>query len=171
MVQVRENNVISPDRFDAIALGSDRRTDILNQLGPPDEAFFGPSILVFDYRWQRHRGTATRFFLPSEVIPGLDPLFILGVMRYFFDPSEEPEVFRPTLAERVGQSLTRLITIFIPFSDGQDLVTLSGRQLRHDRLRVVFDRQNLVVQGKSLRYASGEYRDESLASRMILRAD
>jgi hypothetical protein len=48
---------------------------------------------------------------------------------------------------------------------------VSGFQLRSDRLRVVFDRETLLVEEKSIRSASGEYRSESLVDRMSLQAD
>jgi hypothetical protein len=169
--QVRENNILSPDRYEAIELGQDRRGDIMTSLGPPDRVLYVPSALIFDYLWKRHRGTDTRLFIPSEIIPGVDPLFLLSVPRFFFDPSEEPDEFRPNLVERLAEGLTRLATFMVPFANGQDLLILSGHQLRSDRLRIVFDRESLVVQGKSLRYASGEYTDESLRDRLLLRAD
>ena len=169
--QVRENNIIGHVRYHEIELGQDRRGDIMTSLGPPDRVFYVPSALIFDYLWQRHRGTDTRLFVPSEIIPGVDPLFLLSVPRFFFDPSEEPDEFRPNLVERLAEGLTRLATFMVPFANGQDLLILSGHQLRSDRLRVVFDRESLVVQGKSLRYASGEYTDESLRDRLLLRAD
>ena len=169
--QVRENNIIGHVRYQEIELGQDRRGDIMTSLGPPDRVFYVPSALIFDYVWKRHRGTDTRLFIPSEIIPGVDPLFLLSVPRFFFDPSEEPDEFRPNLVERLAEGLTRLATFMVPFANGQDLLILSGHQLRSDRLRVVFDRESLVVQGKSLRYASGEYTDESLRDRLLLRAD
>ena len=169
--QVRENNIIEPMRYQEIELGQDRRGDIMTSLGPPDRIIYAPSALIFDYLWKRHRGTDTRLFVPSEVLPGVDPLFLLSVPRYLFDPSEEPDEFRPNLVERLAEGLTRLATFMVPFANGQDLLILSGYQLRSDRLRVVFDRESLVVQGKSLRYASGEYTDETLRDRVLLRAD
>ena len=169
--QVRENNIIGHVRYQEIELGQDRRGDVMTSLGPPDRVFYVPSALIFDYLWKRHRGTDTRLFVPSEIIPGVDPLFFLSVPRFFFDPSEEPDEFRPNLVERLAEGLTRLATFMVPFANGQDILILSGYQLRSDRLRVVFDRESLVVQGKSLRYASGEYTDESLRDRLLLRAD
>ena len=169
--QVRENNIIGHVRYQEIELGQDRRGDVMTSLGPPDRVFYAPSALIFDYVWKRHRGTDTRLFVPSEIIPGVDPLFFLSVPRFFFDPSEEPDEFRPNLVERLAEGLARLATFMVPFANGQDLLILSGHQLRNDRLRIVFDRESLVVQGKSLRYASGEYTDESLRDRLLLRAD
>jgi hypothetical protein len=169
--QVRENNIVGNNRYQAIELGQDRRGDVMTSLGPPDRVFYAPSALIFDYLWKRHRGTDTRLFIPSEIFPGVDPLFLLSVPRFFFDPSEEPDEFRPNLVERIAEGLTRLATFMVPFANGQDLMILSGHQLRNDRLRIVFDRESLVVQGKSLRYASGEYTDESLRDRLLLRAD
>jgi len=169
--QVRENNIIEPIRYHEIELGRDRRGDIMTSLGPPDRVFYAPSALIFDYLWKRHRGTDTRLFVPSEIIPGVDPLFLLSAPRFFFDPSEEPDEFRPNLVERLAEGLTRLATFMVPFANGTDLLIMSGYQLRSDRLRVVFDRESLVVQGKSLRYASGEYADETLRDRVLLRAD
>jgi len=169
--QVRENNIIEPIRYQAIELGQDRRGDIMTSLGPPDRVFYAPSALIFDYLWKRHRGTDSRLFVPSEIIPGVDPLFFLSVPRFLFDPSEEPDEFRPNLVERLAEGLARLATFMVPFANGTDLLILSGHQLRSDRLRIVFDRKSLVVQGKSLRYASGEYTDETLRDRVLLRAD
>ena len=169
--QVRENNIVGNNRYQAIELGQDRRGDVMTSLGPPDRVLYAPSALIFDYLWKRHRGTDTRLFIPSEIIPGIDPLFFLSVPRFFLDPSEEPDEFRPNMVERIAEGLTRLATFMVPFANGQDLLILSGHQLRSDRLRVVFDRESLVVQGKSLRYASGEYTDESLRDRLLLRGD
>ena len=162
--QVRENNVIEPGRYEAIELGRDRREDIMASLGPPDR-------VVFDYLWKRHRGTDTRLFVPSEVVPGFDPLFLLSIPRFFFDPSEEPDEFRPNLVERIAEGLARLAAFAVPFANGQDLLILSGHQLRNDRLRIVFDRESLVAQGKSLRFASGQYTSENLPDRVFLRTD
>jgi hypothetical protein len=169
--QVRENNVIDAGRYEAIKLGRDRREDIMASLGPPDRVVYGPSELIFDYLWKRHRGTDTRLFVPSEVVPGVDPLFLLSIPRFLFDPSEEPDEFRPNLVERIAEGLARLATFAVPFANGQDLLILSGHQLRSDRLRIVFDRDSLVAESKSLRFASGEYTDESLPDRVFLRAD
>jgi hypothetical protein len=169
--QVRENNIVGNNRYQAIELGQDRRGDVMTSLGPPDRVLYAPSALIFDYLWKRHRGTDTRLFIPSEIFPGVDPLFLLSVPRFFFDPSEEPDEFRPNLVERIAEGMTRLATFMVPFANGQDLMILSGHQLRNDRLRIVFDRESLIVQGKSLRYASGEYTDESLRDRLLLRAD
>jgi hypothetical protein len=171
LAQVRENNVIDSAQYAAIELGRDRRRDVMASLGPPDRVVYGRSVLVFDYLWMRHRSTDTRLFVPSEIVPGLDPLFLLSIPRFFFDPSEHPEAFRPNHMERLGEGLARLATSVVPFANGQDLLIASGHQLRHDRVRIVFDRKSLVVRGKSLRFASGEYRSESLTDRVLLRAD
>ena len=169
--QVRENNIIEPAQYQAIELGRDRREDVMAALGPPARAFYGPTELVFDYLWKRHRGTDTRLFVPSEVIPGVDPLFLLSVPRWIFDPSEEPDEFRPNLVERIAEGLARLATFAVPFANGTDLLILSGHQLRSDRLRIVFDRESLIAEGKSLRFASGEYTDETLTNRVLLNSD
>ncbi len=171
LAQVRENNLVDPLHYEAIELGRDHRRDVMALLGPPDRAIYRETELVFDYLWMRHRGTDTRLFIPSEVFPGLDPLFFLSLPRYFFDPSEEPEEFRPTIAERLAEGMAQLGTFAIPLANGQDLLIVRGHQLRSDRVRIVFDRDSLVVQGKSMRSASGEYRDESLTDRLLLRAD
>ncbi len=171
LAQVRENNVIDLVHYEAIELGRDHRRDVMASLGPPDRVVYGRSELIFDYLWMRHRGTDTRLFIPSEIIPGFDPLFFLSIPRYFFDLSEGPEEFCFTFVERLAEGLAQLSTSVIPFVNGQDLLIVSGHQLRSDRLRVVFDRESLLVQGKSIRSASGEYRGESLADRSLLQTD
>ena len=171
LAQIRENNVVDMDRYHAIELGRDRRSDVMARLGPPDHVVYAASDLIFDYLWKRHRGTDTRLFIPTEVIPGLDPLFVLSVPRFFFDPSEEPDEFRPNLVERFAEGMATLATFLVPFANGQELLIASGHQLRNDRVRIVFDRDSLVVQGKSLRFASGAYTEESLVDRVLLRAD
>lgn len=171
LAQVRENSVIDPERYATIELGQARRWYVLASLGPPDRVTYGRSLLVFDYLWVRHRGTDMRLFIPSEIIPGFDPLFLLSVPRFFFDPSERPDEFHASGVERFAQGLTQLATSLVPFANGQDLLIASGNQLRHDQIRIVFDRESLVVQEKSMRFASGEYRHESLKDRLLLRAD
>lgn len=169
--QVRESTIIQPVQYEAIAIGQHRRSDVMAALGPPDQIVYAPTELIFDYLWKRHRGTETRLFIPSEIIPGVDPLFLLSVPRLLFDPSEEPDEFRPSFVERIAEGLARLATFAVPFANGTDLMIASGHQLRSDRLRVVFDRENLLVLGKSLRFATGEYRGESMTDRVLLRAE
>ena len=171
LAQVRENNVIDPIQYEAIEIGRDHRRDVMASLGPPDRVVYARSELIFDYLWMRHRGTDTRLFIPSEIVPGFDPLFFLSIPRFFFDPSEEPEEFRLTFVERLAEGLAQLATSVVPFANGQDLLIASGHQLRSDRLRIVFDRESGVAQGKSMRSASGEYLDESLTDRILLRTD
>ena len=171
LAQVRENNVIESARYAAIELGQDRRSDVMASLGPPDRIVYARSALIFDYLWMRHRGTDTRLFVPSEVIPGFDPLFLLSLPRFFFDPAENPEEFETSNMERLAEGVARIAVGIVPFASGQDLLIAKGHQLRNDRVRVVFDRESLVVLGKSLRFASGEYKEESLVDRILLRAD
>ncbi len=171
MAQYRENNVIEFDRYAAIELGQDQRRDVMAALGPPDRVIYGREVLIFDYIWARHRGTDARVFLPSEVVPGFDPFFFLAIPRFFFDPSEVPDEFVGNHVEQLAEGIARFGTSLVPFSNGQDLMIARGHQLRHDRLRVVFDRTSLVVQEKSLRSASGEYRDESLTKRVFLQGN
>ena len=59
----------------------------------------------------------------------------------------------------------------VPFTSGEELLIVKGNQLRGDRLRVVFTPDTQVVAGKSLRLATGEYEEDSLFDRVILRAD
>jgi len=169
--QVREDSVVDASRYEAIQLGRDRRRDVLASLGPPDRVLYGRSILVFDYLWKRHRSTDMRLFVPSEVIPGLDPLALLSIPRFFFDPSEDPEEFETGHMQRFAEGIAGLATSFVPFGDGTDLLIARGYQLRSDRVRIVFDRTDLIAEAKSLRYASGEYRSESLTDRILLRAN
>lgn len=171
LAQVRENNVIDFARYEAIELGRDQRRNVMASLGPPDRVFYGRSILVFDYLWTRHRSTDARLFIPSELIPGFDPLFILSIPRLFFDLSDAPVEFERSHVERLAEGMTSLATSAIPFANGQDLLIARGNQLRHDRVRIVFDRTTLIVEAKSMRFASGEYRGESLANRILLQAD
>ena len=171
LAQVRENNVIDLARYETIELGRDQRRDVMAALGPPDRVAYGRSILVFDYLWTRHRSTDVRLFIPSEVVPGFDPLFILSMPRLFFDLSDAPVEFEQSHVERLAEGMTNLVTSAIPFADGQDLLIARGHQVRHDRVRVVFDRTTLIVEAKSIRFSSGEYRGESLANRILLRAD
>jgi len=171
LAQSRENNVIDLARYSAIGVGLDKRREVMAALGPPDRVFYGRSILVFDYLWARHRSTDARFFVPSQIIPGFDPLVLLSLPRFFFDLAEHPEEFQPSRIEQLSEAVAGLANSAIPFSEGQDLLIARGYQLRHDRVRIVFDRASLVVQGKSMRFASGEYRIESLANRILLRVD
>ena len=171
LAQVRENNVIDSALYEAIELGRDQRRDVMAALGPPDRVSYGRSILVFDYLWARHRSTDARLFIPSEFIAGFDPLFILSIPRLFFDMSDAPEEFERSRVERLAEGIANLATSAIPFAGGQDLLIARGHQLRHDRVRIVFDRTTLIVEAKSMRFASGEYRGESLPNRILLRAD
>jgi hypothetical protein len=128
--------------------------------------------LVFDYWAGSHRGNDLLFFFPSDVLPlPVDPLSFLGVPRFFFDPFSEPEEFHPTVMERAGRTAVEAATSLIPFTSGEELFTLHGRQLRLDELRVTFDRDTKKATSKALRLATGEYRRETLAEQILLRVE
>ena len=76
LAQVTHNRPVRPASYDQIDLGAQSRNDVLAALGPPDEIAYTTSELVFDYTSAFHRGTDTRVFLPSDVLPGFNPLFI-----------------------------------------------------------------------------------------------
>jgi hypothetical protein len=171
LAQVTQNRPVRPASYDQIDLGAQSRNDVLAALGPPDEIAYTTTELVFDYTSAFHRGTDTRVFLPSDVLPGFNPLFILSLPRILFDASEEPEAFEPTPMEQGARGALALMFSLVPFTSGEDLLILRGHQLREDRLRVVFDRDALIARRKSLRLATGEYVEESLPDRVLLQAD
>lgn len=163
---------ISSEEYEAVELGAHNRSDVLAALGPPDAAFYTPDELVFDYRAGVHQATDLRFFVPSDVFTGpFNPLAILSVQKFFFDLFKEPEEFRPTPMERAGRNTANAMTRMIPFTSGEDLLTLRGRQLRSDRLRIVFDRKSLRARQKSLRLATGAYQEDSLRERLLLQTN
>jgi hypothetical protein len=171
MAQVVQNRPVAYTHYAAVELGAQSRRDVLAALGPPDDVQYTATELVFDYTSAFHRGTDLRLFLPSDVLPGFNPLFLFSLPRIFFDQSEEPDAFEPTFLERGARGVLSLVYSLVPFTSGEDLLILRGHQLREDRLRVVFDRQALVARRKSLRLATGEYAEESLPDRVFLRAD
>ena len=172
VARVSFDQPISSDDYEAVELGADKRSDVLAALGPPDTAFYTPDELIFDYHAGVHQATDLRFFVPSDVFTGpFNPLAILSVQKFFFDLFTEPEEFRPTLMERAGRNTANAMTRMIPFASGEDLLTLRGRQLRSDRLRIVFDRETLRAQQKSLRLATGAYQEDSLPQRLFLQTN
>ncbi len=171
LAQVRVNNVVDSARYDSIEIGRDRVREVLASLGPPDRVVYGRTDLVFDYLWMRHRGTDARLFFPSGVLPGFDPFFILSIPRAFFDPASLPEEFEHGALENTAHGMAQLPAALVPFGSGQDLLIATGHQVRHDRVRIVFDRETLVAHEKSMRAASGDYRHESLTSRILLQAE
>jgi len=171
LAQVTQNRPVSHQLYGAVDLGMQSRGDVLAALGPPDEIVYTKTELVFDYTSAVHRGTETRLFLPSDVLPVFNPLFLLSLPRILFDASEPPEAFQPTFAEQGARGMLALLYSFVPFTSGEELLILRGHQLREDRLRVVFDREALIARRKSLRLATGEYVEESLPDRVLLRAD
>lgn len=164
---VADNRTLPLGRYSEIRLG-DARSSVLARLGPPDRLDYLRTFFVFDYESSYHRSTKTEIFLPSDVIPGFDPLFILSIPRRLFYQSETPDPFTPTLAERVGRVGISAVLRLVPFTSGEELLIVQGYELRGDRLRVVFDTTTQNVVGKSLRLASGEYAEESLTDRFLL---
>jgi hypothetical protein len=166
------NRPLNSSGYEAIALGSDTRREVLSRLGPPDALLYTPTELVFDYLASRHRATDLELFVPSDIVPGaLNPASLLSVPRYFFDPFAEPEETDETFLEATGRRGVQLAVGFIPFASGEELLVVNGRQIRVDRLRVVFDRESLVATRKALRLASGEFSQDALGERVLLQAD
>ena len=172
MEQVVRNRSAAMDAYPDIAVAGDDRAEVLGRLGPPDRIeFMRDGGVVFDYESFHHRNTRLDFFVPSEIFPFVDPLFILAIPRFFFDQSDEPEAFERSTAANAGRGALSLVMRLVPFTSGEELLIVKGNQLRGDRLRVVFARDTRVVASKSLRLATGEYREESIFDRVILQAD
>ena len=169
--QVTSNRPVSSELYHAIELGSDGRREVLARLGPPDTVVYTPKELVFDYASVRHRGTEARLFLPTDILPGFNPLFLISVLRFFFDDSGEPDELQPTAVERTARIGASAAASLVPFASGEDILILRGYQLRGDQLRVVFDRETLTTRRKSLRLATGEYAEESFTNRVLLQTD
>jgi len=168
------NRPLSKQVYGGIVLGSDTRHSVLARLGPPDALFYTPTELVFDYRAARHRVTDFELFVPTDLLsPSLpvSPAPIFSALRFLLNPFKEPEQTRGTFLERASRQSAKLGVGFIPFTSGEDVLVLNGRQLRTDRLRIVFDRQRLVVTQKALRLQSREYGKESLAERVLLKTE
>ena len=170
--QIHLNRPLPEQQFGEIVLGESTRGEVLALLGPPDGARYTPRELFFEYWAASHRASDLEFFIPSDVIPGpVDPLAILAVPQYFFEPFVEPEEFVPTFLELTGRNLANAGLSLAPFVGGQEVVTLRGRQTRVDRLRVVFDLATLRVTHKALRSATGEYLEETLTEQVFLQDD
>jgi hypothetical protein len=170
VVRLDHERPLSDETYQWVALGQHQRRDVLARLGPPDRAFYTKTELVFDYLAARHRGSDLQFFVPSDVMPGpIDPAAVLAIPRFFFDLFVEPAEFQPTPMEQVARAGAQAAADAVPFVSGQEVVTLRGRHLRVDHLRVVFDRATLAATSKALRLASGEAREASLADPLLLR--
>jgi len=170
--QIHLNRPLAEAPFAEIVLGESTRGEVLALLGPPDRARYTPRELFFEYWAASHRATDLEFFVPSDVIPGpFDPLGILSVTEYFFDPFREPDEFKPTFLERRGRNLANVGLAVAPFIGGQEIVTLHGRQTRLDRWRVVFDLKTLKATHKALRLATGEYEEQSFVEEVLLQDD
>ena len=172
MEHVFENQSPAMDRYRLISVARDDRATVLRRLGPPDEMeFLRDGTVVFDYVSSAHRQTRLESFVPSEIFPFVDPLFILAIPRFFFDPSGSPDEFDRSTAESAGRGAATFALRLVPFTSGEELLIVKGHQIRADRLRVLFEPERRIVAGKSLRLATGEYQEDSLVDRVILRAD
>lgn len=167
LAAVVDNRTLPLGRYDEIRMGDARRA-VLERLGPPDRVEYQKRRFVFYYESAFHRSSELEIFLPTDVIPGFNPLFLLSVPRFFFDASETPDPFAPTLAERAGRGGLSAVLRLVPFTSGEEILIMRGHQLRGDSLSVVFERETLNVVGKSLRLATGEYAEESIGGRVLL---
>ncbi len=167
MAQVEVRRPFSRADFEAIDVGRDDRAQLLERLGPPDHLSYSPRDEVHEYAAGRHRATDLRFFVPGELarLPGLGA--VLGILSFFFEPFEEPEEFRSSFEVRASRGALGLV----PFGGGQDVLTLRGRQLRTDRIRVVVDRDTLRVEEKALLRATEDLEGQSIFDRATLRTD
>jgi hypothetical protein len=170
VTRLDHERALSDETYQWVELGQHQRRDVLARLGPPDRAFYTRTELVFDYLAARHRGSDLQFFVPSDVMPGpIDPAAVLAIPRFFFDLFVEPAEFQPTPMEQVTRAGAQAAADAVPFVSGQEVVTLRGRHLRADQLRVVFDRATLTATAKALRLASGDAQHASLADPLLLR--
>jgi hypothetical protein len=169
--RVDDNSNVTPDLYRRVVVRDDGRSEVLAKLGPPDRILFTPADEVFEYESEHHRSTDFRIILPTFLIPGPGPGLVLGPLHFFFDPFDEPEVFEEELPVRFIRIVINSLIGMAPSSGTEDLLTLRGRQLRSDVIRVVIDRKSRRVAEKSLRLATGAYLEDSILDRAFLRTD
>jgi hypothetical protein len=169
--RVDRNAHVTPGLYDRIAPGEDGRSEVLAKLGPPDRILYTRSEEVFEYESEHHRATDFRIILPLFLVPGPGPGLLLGGLRALLDPFEEPEEFEEELPVRITKLAVNGLVGMAPSTDTEDLLTLRGRQLRSDVIRVMLDRESHRVEEKSLRLSSGEYAKESILERSLLQTD
>jgi hypothetical protein len=169
--RIDDNANVTPDLYHQLVLGDDGRSQVLAKLGPPDRILITPTDEVFEYESEHHRSTDFRIILPTFLIPGPGPGLILGPLHFFFDPFDEPEEFEEELPVRFIRVVLNSLIGMAPASGTEDLLTLRGRQLRSDVIRVVMDRKSRRVTEKSLRLATGEYQKDSILDRAFLQTE
>jgi hypothetical protein len=171
MAQVEVRRPFSQADFEAVDVDGDDRARLLAELGPPDRLTYTLGEEIHEYEAGRHRGTDLRFFVPGELVrvPGLGA--VSGILRFFFGAFEEPEEFHSAFEVTAGRAAIGAVAGLVPFAGGQDVLTLRGRQLRHDRIRVVVDRDTLRVEQKALLRATQDLDQQSILERATLRAD
>jgi hypothetical protein len=169
--RVDDNRNVTPDLYHRVLLLEDGRSEVLAKLGPPDRILFTPVDEVFEYESEHHRSSDFRIILPTFLLPGPGPGLVLGPLRFFFDPFEEPEEFEEELPVRFIRVVLNSLVGMAPSAGAEDLLTLRGRQLRSDVIRVVVDRESRRVAQKSLQLATGEYEEDSILDRAFLQTD
>ncbi|UCE84807.1 MAG: hypothetical protein JSU66_10640 [Deltaproteobacteria bacterium] len=171
MAQVEVRRPFPVADFDAIEVGANGRADVLARLGPPDRLSYTLADEVLEYDTGRHRATDLRFFVPSDALrlPGLGTA--MGILGFFFEPFEESEAFRQPRELRASTAVLGAVGGLVPFTGGSDVLTLRGRQLRTDRIRVIVDRETLRVKQKALLLATDDLERQSIVDRATLRTD
>lgn len=153
-----------PAAFDQLEIGRSDRGDVLALLGPPDGVSYTLEHEILDYRVGGHRSTDLQFVLPTSAIPGF--AFVANyrdLIDFFFPPVDSDGTFgQRSAGERGASILLGFAQSFIPFSSTEDSLSLYGRRVRYDTLRVVLDRDRLTLLQKELWLGIEVGRTESL---------
>ncbi len=171
IARVQSGAPLSSRSFEDIELQSHGRTEVLAQLGPPNRIRYMREYEVLEWVAAEHHGTDLNFFVPGALVPVAGPGIALSIVRGFFSPFEEEEEFRTPLLFRFVELVIGTLAGFAPFGQSQDVVSVFGRNLDHDKLLVVVDRSSRLAVAKRLELSHGRVVEEGLLKRAFLQAD
>lgn len=147
----------------SLAVGTDRRADVLRKLGPPDAVSYTLSEEVFLYRRGGHRGTDLRFLFPN-FFNFLRPAFELVTPAVAQEEAFEDETVPITVTDTL---IDRLFAFMNPLATEEGMA-LYGRRLRWDVARIALDRETHVARSVDLFLGVEETSAESLFRETLL---
>jgi hypothetical protein len=142
---------LDPEAFEKIDVGRDGRATVLERLGPPQEVHYGLEFEELVYLSKRHSGSDLRFVLPSELLPGFPFMGrIRQMLGFLFPPFQDHLEFTKGSSIRIARGLYGGVLSLMPVATGgNELLSLHGRRLDWERMRIVLDRDTWTVVDKS----------------------
>ena len=156
-----DGSLFTVEDFERLDIGDDRGA-VLRKLGPPNEVRYTLQNEELHYQTAHRSAADLIFVIPTEFVPGFSIVGrIRGVLGLLFPARGREGDIEKDAGINMARSILQIVVGTAGSPGTADLVSLHGRDVRYDRIRVVISRETGLVQ--RLSYLPANPKEEQLS--------